>query len=56
MFVIGVSFVGYWQSLEPSAFLNWFAANADRIGGSCFLSVPRPHWRARFRGGHLVFG
>jgi hypothetical protein len=33
MFVIGVSFVGYWQSLEPSAFLNWFAANADRIGG-----------------------
>jgi hypothetical protein len=33
MLVIGVSFVGYWQSLEPSAFLNWFAANADRIGG-----------------------
>jgi hypothetical protein len=33
MLVIGVSFVGYWQSLEPSAFLNWFAANAGRIGG-----------------------
>jgi hypothetical protein len=33
MLVIGVSFVGYWQSLEPSAFLHWFAANADRIGG-----------------------
>jgi Anthrone oxygenase len=33
MLVIGVSFVGYWQSLEPSTFLHWFAANADRIGG-----------------------
>ena len=33
MLVIGVSFVGYWQSLEPSTFLDWFAANADRIGG-----------------------
>ena len=33
MLVIGVSFVGYWQSLEPSTFLNWFATNADRIGG-----------------------
>jgi Domain of unknown function (DUF1772) len=33
MLVIAVSFVGYWQSLEPSAFLSWFAANADRIGG-----------------------
>jgi len=33
MLVIGVSLVGYWQSLEPRTFLDWFAANADRIGG-----------------------
>src|SRR5262245_66237279 len=33
MLVIGVSFVGYWESLEPSAFLTWFAMHAHRIGG-----------------------
>ena len=33
MLVIGVAFVGYWQSLAPSTFLDWFAANAERIGG-----------------------
>jgi predicted ester cyclase len=32
MLVIGVAFVGYWQSLDPEAFLGWFAANAHRIG------------------------
>jgi hypothetical protein len=33
MLVIGVSIVGYWQSLDASTFLDWFAANADHIGG-----------------------
>ena len=33
MLVIGFAFVGYWQSLDPDAFLNWFSANAQRIGG-----------------------
>jgi hypothetical protein len=32
MLLIGVAFVGYWQSLDPGAFLSWFAAHADRIG------------------------
>lgn len=33
MLVIGFAFVGYWQSLDPDAFLDWFAAHAHRIGG-----------------------
>jgi hypothetical protein len=32
MLVIGVAFVGYWRSLPPAAFLDWFALHADRIG------------------------
>ena len=32
MLVIGVAFVGYWQSLDPDSFLNWFAAHAEKIG------------------------
>ena len=32
MLVIGVACVGYWQSLDPDSFLNWFAGHADRIG------------------------
>jgi hypothetical protein len=37
MLLIAVAFVGYWQSLEPEAFLAWFATHAHRIGG---LMVP----------------
>lgn len=33
MLLIAVAFVGYWQSLEPEAFLAWFATHAHRIGG-----------------------
>ena len=33
MLVIGFAFVGYWQSLDPDAFLNWFTGHAHRIGG-----------------------
>jgi hypothetical protein len=33
MLVIGVVFVGYWESLDPDSFLDWFAAHAGRIGG-----------------------
>lgn len=32
MLLIGFAFVGYWQSLDPDAFLSWFAAHAHRIG------------------------
>jgi Na+/H+-dicarboxylate symporter len=32
MLLIGVAFVGFWQSLDSDSFLNWFAAHADRIG------------------------
>ena len=32
MLVIGVAFVGYWQSLDPESFLTWFATHAHRIG------------------------
>src|SRR5881628_2971123 len=32
MLLIGFAFVGYWQSLDPDAFLNWFAEHAHRIG------------------------
>ena len=32
MLVIGFAFVGYWQSLDPDAFLNWFTVHAHRIG------------------------
>ena len=32
MLVIGVVLVGYWQSLDPALFLDWFAAHADRVG------------------------
>ena len=31
MLLIAVAFVGYWQSLEPAAFLSWFATHAHRI-------------------------
>ncbi|MBI1816193.1 MAG: DUF1772 domain-containing protein [Deltaproteobacteria bacterium] len=37
MLLIAVAFVGYWQSLEPEAFLAWFATHAHRIG---VLMVP----------------
>lgn len=33
MLLIAVAFVEYWQSLEPAAFLAWFATHAHRIGG-----------------------
>jgi hypothetical protein len=32
MLLIGVALVGYWESLEPAAFLEWFATHSDRIG------------------------
>jgi hypothetical protein len=37
MLLIGVAFVGYWRSLDAPAFLDWFAAHADRIGA---LMIP----------------
>ena len=33
MLLIGYAFVGYWQSLDPREFLNWFAAHSHRISG-----------------------
>ena len=33
MLLIGVAFVGFWQSLPPEAFLAWFATHSYRIGG-----------------------
>ena len=32
MLVIGVAFVGYWRTLAPAVFLDWFALHAERIG------------------------
>ena len=32
MLLIGVAFVGYWQSLDPDDFLKWFTVHANRIG------------------------
>ncbi len=37
MLLIAIAFVGYWQSLEPEAFLAWFATHAHRIGA---LMIP----------------
>ena len=32
MLVIGVSFVSFWQSLEPAAFQAWFASYSHLVG------------------------
>ncbi len=32
MLLVGVALVTFWQSLEPQAFLDWFAAHSHRVG------------------------
>lgn len=39
MLVIGLTLGTYWQSLPPSEFLDWFAANGNLIGNTIPLYV-----------------